>query len=457
MSEEKRRSLWEGVQQVFNSPTRPIFPICSHPVSPTCQKLILFFRAAARGQHFRGGFRLTGKVYIGGSSMVKMARHEATGEAVAIKIHSDLKSCQREERLLRQLDHAYKTEAERARDEGRLVRSQCVVRLVEASYGEEQEAQFALVLEGGHCNLRELLLQGQLSALERKHVLERLCHILDFLHARNYVALDFKPHNIVVFGSLLDIRLIDLECLRKTNDPVPFKLTPFYAAPELASAAIATAQAGGLPRLDPGRLERQQAASSARALEPLAADRWGANTEKMQLLEGSPTLARAVALVSQAASRGGDQSAAALEADEAAMLEVPLKTAAGKQLRASPLMDLWALGMILYELFTNEPFFSGCSDDVVLQVLASPTALDLPLSRIEDEQAQHLLSKLLLKRQRERLPLALVLKHAYIDGGLDEEQVFVSLTKPDFPHFPHFPRMPHPILLIHHRHFVGAG
>ncbi len=139
------------------------------------------------------------------------------------------------------------------------------------------------------------------------------------------------------------------------------------------------------------------------------------------------------------------------------MLEVPLKTAAGKQLRASPLMDLWALGMILYELFTNEPFFSGCSDDVVLQVLASPTALDLPLSRIEDEQAQHLLSKLLLKRQRERLPLALVLKHAYIDGGLDEEQVFVSLTKPDFPHFPHFPRMPHPILLIHHRHFVGAG
>ena len=40
-------------------------------------------------------------------------------------------------------------------------------------------------------------------------------------------------------------------------------------------------------------------------------------------------------------------------------------------------MDVWALGMVMWELFTNEPFFSGCSDDVVLQVLAATARLGL--------------------------------------------------------------------------------
>jgi hypothetical protein len=53
---------------------------------------------------------------------------------------------------------------------------------------------------------------------------------------------------------------------------------------------------------------------------------------------------------------------------EQAQLDAVLRTVAGKPLRASPAMDVWALGMVMWELFTNEPFFSGCSDDVVLQV-----------------------------------------------------------------------------------------
>ena len=50
------------------------------------------------------------------------------------------------------------------------------------------------------------------------------------------------------------------------------------------------------------------------------------------------------------------------------MLDVLLKTTAGKPLRASVAMDMWALGLIFFELFTSEPLFYGCSDDVALQV-----------------------------------------------------------------------------------------
>ena len=62
---------------------------------------------------------------------------------------------------------------------------------------------------------------------------------------------------------------------------------------------------------------------------------------------------------------------------EQAQLDAVLRTVAGKPLRASPAMDVWALGMVMWELFTNEPFFSGCSDDVVLQVLATTARLGL--------------------------------------------------------------------------------
>ena len=50
------------------------------------------------------------------------------------------------------------------------------------------------------------------------------------------MCVDLKPQNLVLFGSLLDLKLIDLECIRKVGEQMPFKLTPFYASPELAAA-----------------------------------------------------------------------------------------------------------------------------------------------------------------------------------------------------------------------------
>ena len=79
--------------------------------------------------------------------------------------------------------------------------------------------------------------------------------------------------------------------------------------------------------------------------------------------------------------------------------------------------------MARYELFTNEPFFAGCSEDVALQVLASAAPLELPMARISDMQAQHLLAKILLKKPKERAPVEAILRHAYLVGGLDTQQV----------------------------------
>jgi len=138
-------------------------------------------------------------------------------------------------------------------------------------------------------------------------------------------------------------------------------------------------------------------------------------------------IARAVAAASQAANKAGDGSQQ-LNRDDVRMLQAPLKMANGKPLRAQPTMDLWALGMIAYELFVNEPFFAGCSDDVALQVLAGGAPLDLPMSRIAEPRAEHLLAKMLVKRPKDRLPIESVLRHAYLVGGLDTQEVGASFA-----------------------------
>ena len=387
-------------------------------------------------QMFRGRYKLTGRTYLGGSALVKMATDEKTGGDVAIKLHARSTYFARELKYLR------------------LLRADCVVGLLD----HYEDGEPALVLVAGTLSLSEYLKQAQLSALERKHALERLVHILEHLHSKQLVAIDLKPHNLVLFGSLLSIKLIDLECIRKVGEQLPFKLTPYYAAPELAAAALETMRVGGLPEMEWQRLAPESvlgamgggsgaaAAAAATGEEgegggeppraggpssgaPGKSDKWGPNLAKLALLSEHPTLAKAVAVASQAAAKAGDPAKSVLSEQEQTMLDGILRTAAGKPLRASPAMDVWALGMILWELFTNEPFFAGCSDDVVLQVLATTTPLDVPQSRIYDVQAQHLLMKILSKRPKERCGLSDVLKHAFLQGGLDTREVADSFAK----------------------------
>ena len=84
-----------------------------------------------------------------------------------------------------------------------------------------------LTLKAGELSLSELLKQGQLKGMERKHLLERLVSVLEYLHSKQLVCIDLKPQvtptatltltlqNLVLFGSILDVKLIDLECIRK--------------------------------------------------------------------------------------------------------------------------------------------------------------------------------------------------------------------------------------------------
>ena len=101
----------------------------------------------------------------------------------------------------------------------RALQSEYIVRFLDAY--DEEDAPPAVVLEGGNMSLSELLTEGQLTPVERKHVLERLCLAVDFVHSRGFVLVDLKPQNVIVFGSILSLKLIDLECLRKNGDAVP--------------------------------------------------------------------------------------------------------------------------------------------------------------------------------------------------------------------------------------------
>ena len=356
---------------------------------------------AIAGQIYRGRYNLRGRTYLGGSARVVLGEDVKTGSAIAVKVHLSRAYFTREVKLLKHL------------------RSEFVVALMDAY--DEEESPPSIILEGGSLSLSEHLSHSQLSHVERKLILERLCLIVDFVHSKNLVIVDLKPQNLVIFGSLLTLKLIDLECLRKVGENIPFKLTPFYAAPELAAAAVETMRRGQLPTLEyrPGGAEGGEGELMAGGDEP---DRWGPNLHRHALQPENPTLARQVAAASHAASRAGDGSQQ-LNRDDIKQLEAPLLLPSGKPLRAQPAMDIWAVGMIAYELFVNEPYFAGCSDDVALQVLASNAPLEMPAFRIAEAQAEHLLSRVLVKRAKERLPIGDILRHAFLVGGLDTQEV----------------------------------
>jgi serine/threonine protein kinase/uncharacterized protein YjiS (DUF1127 family) len=355
---------------------------------------------ATAGEVFRQRYKLNGRTYLGGSARVVLGEDVKTGGAVAVKVHTSHAYFTREVKLLKHLHSEY------------------IVAMLDAY--DEEESPPTIILEGGTCSLSEILAQGQLSGVERKLVLERLCLAVDFMHAKNFVLVDLKPQNAVVFGSLLGLKLIDLECVRKVGEPTPFKLTPFYAPPELAAAALETMRLGQLPSLEYHAAEGTGAGAGAEA--DGASNKWGPNLRNLALLSENPTLARAVAAASRVANRAGS-GASDLNRDDLKQLEAPLKLPNGKPLRAQTAMDVWSLGMMAYELFVNEPFFAGCSDDVALQVLASQASLDLPTARIAEPHAVHLLSKILQKRPKERATVEGILRHAYLVGGLDTQQV----------------------------------
>ena len=135
---------------------------------------------------------------------------------------------------------------------------------------------------------------------------------------------------------------------------------------------------GHLPQIGWKEIKELQSASiatddpAASATTPVTAagvNKWGPNLQHLPLLSDNKTLAQAVAATADAARSGGGGGSGTGTTIRPA--DVILKGPNGKPLRAGVIQDAWPLGMILYELFVNEPFFAGCSDDVALQVLTT--------------------------------------------------------------------------------------
>ena len=88
---------------------------------------------------------------------------------------------------------------------------------------------------------------------------------------------------------------------------------------------------------------------------------------------------------------------------------------------ASAEMDVWSLGVLLWQLFAQQPLIS--SEAEALSLIPSLRTLELSLGCVTDMQARHLLEKMLVRDETARIALPKVLKHGYITGGLDTVQM----------------------------------
>ena len=151
---------------------------------------------------FRGRYRLTGKTYLGGSAIVKIATDEKTSATVAIKLHAKTRTFVKELKFLRQLRSEYVVPLHPNPSPypypnpnphpSPNPNPRYVVPLID----HFEDEQPCLVLKAGELSLAEHLKQGQLKSTERKHVLERLVSILEYLHSKQLVCVDLKPQNL---------------------------------------------------------------------------------------------------------------------------------------------------------------------------------------------------------------------------------------------------------------------
>eukprot|EP00300_Choanocystis_sp_HF-7_P033643 c46029_g1_i1.p1 GENE.c46029_g1_i1~~c46029_g1_i1.p1 ORF type:complete len:418 (-),score=85.36 c46029_g1_i1:62-1315(-) len=94
---------------------------------------------------------------------------------------------------------------------------------------------------------------------------------------------------------------------------------------------------------------------------------------------------------------------------------------------ADPAADIWALGVMLSETFLIDPKGPSTilrADALNVSTLANFEEIDTPrMVAGADEQAAHLVKKMLLKNPLDRANITAVLRHAYFVGGTDTEQV----------------------------------
>ena len=88
---------------------------------------------------------------------------------------------------------------------------------------------------------------------------------------------------------------------------------------------------------------------------------------------------------------------------------------------ATAALDVWSLGVLLWQLFSQQPLFLNEAEATTL--LASHAPFAAPMGCVIDEQAHHLLLKMLVRKPTERLEPTKVLKHGYLAGGMDTTEM----------------------------------
>lgn len=97
---------------------------------------------------------------------------------------------------------------------------------------------------------------------------------------------------------------------------------------------------------------------------------------------------------------------------------------------ATAAMDVWSLGVLLWQLFSQQPLY-GTEAEALAMVYAGGMAggttggglAEPSMGCITDLQARHLLPKMLQRDPSERVEPSKILKHGYLTGGLDTVQM----------------------------------
>lgn len=98
------------------------------------------------------------------------------------------------------------------------------------------------------------------------------------------------------------------------------------------------------------------------------------------------------------------------------------------QAKATRRMDTWALGVTIFELFTQEPMFKN-EAEAIAAMGGQGTVGSSDLHAIDDIQARNLVEECLRPKPKNRYKLQDIQGHAYLRGGLDEKEVLKHMGK----------------------------
>jgi len=93
-----------------------------------------------------------------------------------------------------------------------------------------------------------------------------------------------------------------------------------------------------------------------------------------------------------------------------------------QEAKATRRMDTWSFGLIMFELFTQEPMFAH-EQEAISAAGGKGLILSSTLGSVDDIQARHLIEQCLQPKPKDRIAIREISEHAYMRGGYDKQQM----------------------------------